>query len=246
LPKRAFSRAFKATPLRAASDRFSVFPKLIGDAFPFISIPAVLRSKHRISQTPEQYRAPDRHKRGNSPSIPSQSKLRGKLKVPVSFLHATDATFSILLHNVAIGKGFTYSIDILAGQALDATTLYNALNPNPDKERVWEAVRLELGKDTLPSRMNGFFAFRSQAEAELAISRWGMLNKTLVEVVPQPGAKCFCADSAYLDCLEPDWNANAHHYWSGKHTAAPLLEVIISGQLFFPAWESFKPLHAQK
>lgn len=148
----------------------------------------------------------------------------------------------ILLHNARLGKGWTFSLDAPAAAVPGIGTCYNFLNSNQAKEDLWEAVRVKTDRDALPSRRNGFYAFRSADEAHEAAKIWGLGDRLLVEVEPAEDAKVHQADAKLLDCTQDQWEANAEKYWQGEYTSNPLIEVIISGYLYFPAWQTFPSL----
>ena len=153
------------------------------------------------------------------------------------YWHLTTKGFNPLLHNVRLGKGWTASIDHSAQQTPGMTTLYAYQNEQPEKEAVWEQVRIEIDPVLLPPRLNGFFAFLSADDAQRAQAKWGLDNRYLVEVYAGPGAKVHLADSELLVSKQEEWATNAGGYWRGDRTQTPLIEVLISGPIFFPKWE---------
>ena len=153
------------------------------------------------------------------------------------FWHLTSKGFNPLLHNARLGKGWTVSMDVLAQVAPGATTLYAHLNDEQKKERLWEDVRKRIGADVLPPRLCSFFAFVSREDARRAQAAWNLPDRHLVEVYAGPDAKVHLADSSHLNSSEAEWTEAAEAYWLGKMTEAPLVEVLISGPIFFPGWE---------
>lgn len=154
-----------------------------------------------------------------------------------TYWHLTNTGFSMLLHNARVGKGWVLSVDRMAEGMPEATTPYAHLNSQPDKEAVWENVRQQIGPEKLPTRLKCFYAFLSIEDAKMAHAKWGMEERTLVEVRPASDARVHVADATLLNALPESWATNAASYWRGECTPEPLMEVLISGALYFPGWE---------
>lgn len=158
------------------------------------------------------------------------------------YWHLTDEGLPILMHNVRLRQGHMLTMDLINNMLPGATTPYAALTSEKRKEEVWERVRVEAGYNDLPGRIKTLFAFLSKEDAEIARKNWNLPDRRLVRLQAQENSKVFMGDSRLLDCREKDWEAHALQYWSGVRTVNPIIEVIISGEVFFPDWRDFPSL----
>jgi hypothetical protein len=155
------------------------------------------------------------------------------------FWHLTDPK-SWLLHNVFLGKGWT---DTASAQAqhfgLGFVTQYQVFNSEPDKEKVWERVRLEETPQS-PSRMGSTYLFASEADADARKELWFATQKKIkLEVLAFPLSLTTLhrADAKWLNRPQAEWETAARQYWRGEMSAEPMVEVLAHGRLFFPGWE---------
>lgn len=157
-----------------------------------------------------------------------------------SFFHLTKPSSS-LRYNVRLGKGVSVSMSRLAETENNQgfASQYGIHRRNDPKEIVWERIRVDNYPDS-PSRMNALFCFGTLDDAERGRSEmFAGEGREIVEIIPLQGAWGATFDSKLLDGFEPDWERNAHRYWSGEMTDAPFCEVIIHGAFYCPDWESF-------
>lgn len=151
------------------------------------------------------------------------------------YWHLVDRDSFMFFNNVAVGRGFlpSSSVNPLPG----AGTLYQLLNPHPEKEALFERVRQERypGK---PTRVGALFCFTSKEDAERANALWFQAApRDLFRVKIVVGSNFHIADSRHLDQSEDAWPVKAAWYWEGRKTADPFMEVIITGQVFVPDWQ---------
>ena len=121
--------------------------------------------------------------------------------------HLTDPN-SWLLHNVFRGRGWTRTVTSLTQEfGPGFITEYQVSNGQPDKEALWERVRLEDAPDA-PSRMGSFYLFESEAEADAAKLIWfpGCPKVKLQALTfPPPVTTLHRADSKWLDRPQAEW-----------------------------------------
>jgi hypothetical protein len=46
------------------------------------------------------------------------------------------------------------------------------------------------------------------------------------------------ADATWLEQPKNNWPDAAHSYWRGEMYTTPETEILVQGQLYFPAWET--------
>ena len=147
---------------------------------------------------------------------------------------------SFLLHNVFLGKGHTPSASLMAAAHSGFVSNYQVLNRQPDKEALWERVRAEIAP-ALPSRLGAFFMFEDLETAERGRQRWfstaSLIAVRAVALAPR-SATLHRGDTAWLDLPETEWREAAIRYWQGTASQAPLFEMLVHGQIFFPDWET--------
>ncbi|MBB2154791.1 hypothetical protein HLH33_00455 [Gluconacetobacter diazotrophicus] len=157
------------------------------------------------------------------------------------YFHLADRN-SFVLHNARLNNGIIHSISALSLPG--ATTPYNMLNSQQEKENVWEEVRnSSRAFRQLPSRHNAFYCFSSREDAERAKAEWFKEeDKILIDVKITENAIFHVADSKYLNYVKPEWHVAAQNYWAGMATEEPFFEVVVHGAVYFPEWQSFNPI----
>jgi hypothetical protein len=153
--------------------------------------------------------------------------------------HLTDPD-SWLFHNVFLGKGWTRTVTAIAQEfGPGFATQYQISNSEPDKEDLWERIRLQVAPDA-PSRMGSFYLFESEQDADVAMSKWfSGHHKIRLQVLTFPPSitTVHRADSKWLNHPRPEWENAARQYWSGATSSEPMVELIAQGSIFFPGWE---------
>ncbi len=152
--------------------------------------------------------------------------------------HLTDS--KQLLHNAVVGKGFVPSVSLVAA-SLDNSGFvspYQFFHQDKAKEALWEETRATHYPQK-PSRMGGMFLLLSREDAEQAQRNWTFGSRMLLRaiILPTEGLKLHVGDSKWLNTLKDEWPEAAHRYWSGAMSDAPLREIIVHGQVYFPDWQ---------
>lgn len=158
-----------------------------------------------------------------------------------------DVHAGMMLNNTRLRKGMLWTGEIMR-QILGPLqskhmiiSPYATFNTQPQKEKIWEDIRLSEYPN-LPSRREALFLFETKDDLERASQKWwpGRPRRCLQAVVQQ--GFVHKADACLLDCFEPEWPDKARAYWSGGRTADPLFEVVVQGAIYFPEWETFPML----
>jgi hypothetical protein len=157
--------------------------------------------------------------------------------------HAIDKTDFILLNNMEVMKGtipsasFTNALAGISG----AVSMYQVANRHQDKESVFESVRQAEFPDA-PSRLGAIYCFVSEDDANKANANWWNNAREIVAVEARDIIAMGVYDSKQLDAPQSDWEEAARRYFSGEHTAEPVLEVVICGRIHIYDWENYKGL----
>jgi hypothetical protein len=155
-----------------------------------------------------------------------------------SWHFASASDWSVFFNNVKTGKGIIHSVSYmiqLDPNLSSATTPYDIVNGNTDKEVTYERVRSERFAH-LPSRKKSLFVFPDKETAEQANKVWFPgEGRIAYEAWIMRHSNTHIGDSRWLN--EEDWGVAAEKYWAGVMTDSPLVEVVVHGTLYFPNWE---------
>jgi hypothetical protein len=144
-------------------------------------------------------------------------------------------------HNVRLARGELVSVSAIAADPYleKAQTPYSMARLADVKEAVFENVREAQFPDR-PQRLKALFVFDDLSLAERALKEWFPNEQRLLhECRIVCGSNIHKADALWLNASAEQFEENAAKYWQGEMTASPFPEVIVSGALYFPDWESF-------
>ena len=155
------------------------------------------------------------------------------------FWHLADPG-SLVFNNAFVGKGWTTTASFAAEVAgAGFVAAYQVYNKQPEKEAIWERVRLEEAPQA-PSRMGSTYLFASEADAKQAKELWFATQpkiKLQVLAFPFSLTALHRANSKWLNRPQAEWESAARQYWRGVMSAEPMVEVLTHGLFFFPGWE---------
>ncbi|ELW1732426.1 hypothetical protein QMT37_004294 [Vibrio fluvialis] len=160
--------------------------------------------------------------------------------------HAIDKTDFMLLNNMEVMKGTIPSasyINALTGTS-GTVSMYQVANQHQDKESVFESVR-EAEFPEAPSRLGAIYCFVSEDDANKANADWWDNTREIVAVETREIIAMGVYDSKQLDAHQADWEEAARRYFSGEHTAEPVLEAVICGRIHIYDWEKYKGLSSE-
>jgi hypothetical protein len=107
-----------------------------------------------------------------------------------------------------------------------------------DRERLWEEIRQGEFPDR-PSRIGAWYLFDDPKYMEIARNKYGWFNdREIFEVRIFPGANVFRADMDLVGGSDNEWPERARRYWSGELSADALVEVVVSGTIYVPDWDT--------
>jgi hypothetical protein len=153
------------------------------------------------------------------------------------FWHLT-APNGLLLHNAYLGRGVVQSASLVRQTpGLEAVASPYGIGATLEpKEQRWEEVRAKEFPQC-PSRLHATFLFDDLATAEKARDSWfGSEERIVLPCRVLKGSALYAADANWLDALETNWEAYARRYWSSVKTENPMIEIIVTGRVFFSGW----------
>ena len=147
---------------------------------------------------------------------------------------------SFIFNNAFFGKGWTSTASFVANHfGTDIVSLYQVLNRQPEKEALWERIRIEENPQA-PSRMGSTYLFESEADCDKPQASWSAFRQKIkleVLIFPPLVAILFRAHSRWLDQPQANWEDAARHYWRGAVSSDPLAEFLALGRLYFVGWD---------
>lgn len=156
------------------------------------------------------------------------------------FFH-TDPT-GMVVWNAKLRHGWTESVSSSNRRGeFEATTMYAALNAQPEKEAAWERVRENEFPDK-PTRVKALFLFTSREDVDWALANWfAGQDRDVIAVLVPTTSKLHIADATHLDCVREKWEEGARRYWSGELTGSPRLEAVLDGTAYIPNTHEMTP-----
>ena len=107
-----------------------------------------------------------------------------------------------------------------------------------DRENLWEDIRKNEFPDR-PSRIGAWYLFDDQKYIEQARTKYGWFNdREIFEFRVVPGSNVFRADMNLVGGNEQEWAERGRRYWSGELADDALVEVIVSGAIYVPDWDT--------
>jgi hypothetical protein len=155
----------------------------------------------------------------------------------MKYYNAIDNTDFILLNNLKVCKGFLASPSFMnASTGVEgAVSMYQVLNQHQDKEAVFETIR-KAEFPNCPSRLGAIYCFVDIKDATYANAAWWKNGRMIVEAEPSDVISMGVFDSKQLN-VSNGFEDAARKYFSGEHSAEPLLEAVITGRIYIPLWE---------
>jgi len=153
--------------------------------------------------------------------------------------HLTDPGSLIFNNAFFFGRGWITTASFLVERAgADFVTGYQMFNRQPEKEALWERIRVEEAPNA-PSRMGSMYLFESEADADEAMTSWFATQtriKLQVLALSPPVTTLFRADSNWLNHSKGEWEEAACQYWRGMMSSDPKVELLAHGRVFLPGW----------